>query len=510
MTTLLDNLTSRHPYHLKNSSYWQRLSNFAAGGNAVTAKDKRDILIIPDKRREDSEIIKKRLEIMPVPSLLGSVLIRLQSHIFQDSPTFTSNGADKYWETFRLQGGRTKQGKCSFEYLLARACLNLLIQGSAIAQVDVPATPNARNLAEQTAMGGREPYCFLWQRENLWDWGVSKGELTFTKTHQFSYRKESWDSTPIPVHTLQIFQRKPDGTIISSIYEVVPKEPEHYKAQAFDLMQVPESQVEITTVAEETEIFHVTQNGKKIFKFPIEILTLEGENEVLWMGNQLFSLYKAYINARTSTEWGLLTTNYSQLILQSDKPDEAELGSTGDGHYWVLGEKERAYWLEREGKSLALGIEYSDRCKQEIIEATARVSAAAAMTLAYSQRQSGESKKEDRRIEERLAKSYGVLLREFAKGILDTAAIARGEITDWVVRGLQKFDSDSFLTDLKQFREGSATVGSATLDKEGKKTIASMLLTELGLSQESLATICNEIDTDTQKAASDKIKISTI
>ncbi|MEN9566243.1 MAG: hypothetical protein RLZZ69_1439, partial [Cyanobacteriota bacterium] len=95
--------------------------------------------------------------------------------------------------------------------------------------------------------------------------------------------------------------------------------------------------------------------------------------------------------------------------------------------------------------------------------------------------QSGESKKEDRRNLDILLEVYGQHLSSFVQSILNIAAIARGDNSQWLVSGFTDYDSDTFLEDLEQYAASSPVIDSKVFNQAAREQLLERAIAELGL-----------------------------
>lgn len=476
-------LTAVHPAYRAHAPHWGLLSRLVDGGLSVSMEDKKRLLRHPDNRPE--ALKRKRAEVAHFSALLGGLSTKLQSQITRSPGVYVPNRPDgsptddPFWGEFMNDAGDGE----SFHALLSQGMLQALTTGCAFFQVDTPPSPGARNREEQRAMGGDRPFVIFRPRTALPDWQSDRNGFSFAKIHTQEYIRDGWQSSPVPSHRYQIYQRTADGRITSQQWRILPKDP---KPDTF----TPASDDRIEEIGTEEEIFHLPGD----YRFPLIPMRIPPALEV---GTQLYEVYSQYFTQLAAINYASLVSLWRQLIFTgADDPaviNEAVGGGTGDGFYWALPEGIEAKWLETDTQGLEFALKYADSLKAAMYDQISQIAASAAASYGAIAR-SGESKKEDRRNMDILLETYGSSIRSTAKQVLDCAAIARGEALDWVVQGFSKYDSDGLLDDLAEFTAASPVVNSPTFDREGRKAIAAAGVRALGLSPELMSAISEEIE----------------
>lgn len=490
-------LTAAHPLHKAFSSQWRLLTRLIEGGTSVTLADKQRLLRHPDNRPE--ALKEKRAEVAHLSPILGGLIVKLQSQIMRVPGVYEPNLAgttrpsdDPFWANFIQSAAQDADDTFSLHQSLSKSLLQALTTGVSYIQVDTPPTPEARTRAEQSELGGDEPFLILRDRADVLDWDRDRHGFKFAKIHTQGYERESWDSTLVPFHQYQIYQRSPEGRVTSQTWKITPKAKnvEQFEPTTADIVE---------QVSEEQEIFYTTVGGTDLFQFPIIPLSIPQE---LVVGAQLYETYVQLFTQTAGINYASLVSLWRQLVF-SDVNDPADIQArigtgAGDGFFWALPPGVVASWLETDTGGLEFALKYGEHLKGEMLEQISQIAASAAASYAGMNR-SGESKKEDRRNLDILLESYGMAVKGTVKRVLDCAAVARGEdILDWNVHGFNKYDSDGLLDDLAEYLASAPVVNSPTFTVEGRKAIAAEAVTALGLPQSSLSVILAEIEADGQ------------
>jgi hypothetical protein len=479
---LLKALLRRHPLHKKRAEHWDLLSKLSAGGSEVDLEVKKKLLVSPNCRSQD--VINERALIAPYYPLIGIILARLQSHLMGGEVEFSridkNAASSEFWdETFFKSGYSSDRGRKSLNQAIGKALLLALSEGLAIAQIDVPNVSPGNNKLAQSKLKGDEPYVLIRRRSDLWDWESDETGLTYAKLHSFRTARDSWKDDLVPVHEFLIYEREGNSTYFSR-YLVEPKSDGLSKKADFNITIANDENSRVTTEIEREEIFFSITDNQKASVIPLAILELE---PALCLGDQLFDLQKSVFNQTAATEWALLSTNYAQLVFTEVEDEQLlkeRIGKTGDGFYWGLPRDVKAGWLERSGHGIELSIQYRNSLKKEMLEVISQV-AIAASAINSQIAQSGESKKEDRRNLDILLEVYGQHLSSFVQSILNIAAIARGDNSQWLVSGFTDYDSDTFLEDLEQYAASSPVIDSKVFSQAAREQLLERAIAELGL-----------------------------
>lgn len=499
MAPTLKQLTRKHPdYTRAMYDRVETLNAMALGGCKVDEEIKKKLLCNPDGRPQS--LIDERVKVARFFPQIGPILNRYISQLFASTPSFEGS-KDKFWQELFFSQGCILDGddnaKTSFTSFLRASTLQMLREGKAIAQVDTrvfledgPASKKAIKAAKAD-----EPYVLLVPRCALWDYATDENGFKFAKIAKFKWNRESWDSDPLPSWDFTIYQRQATGKILASRYTVTFTQ---YKAPKdasivtpWDMMQLTldgktEGQVSIKTELENKELFNL--RGR--YKFPV--VTMAAPHE-LWLADQLYDAQASFFNQTASLEWALVSANYSMPVVTSDDPDGfAERNRRlGQGYYLTLQTGESINWLDRVGGPFDTSMAYMDKIDGAIDRTLQQI----AISADKAPPQSGEVIRQARKPEIVLLETYGAMIREFAKEILDVAAIAHGEDTEWTVEGFSDFEQEDLQVATQEYMGiKQAGVPSETFNKEVSKAYASEVGRQKGIAPKLLTTILEEID----------------
>ena len=499
MAPTLKQLTRKHPDYTR--AFYDRietLNAMALGGAAVDEEIKKKLLCNPDGRPES--LINERVKVARFFPQIGPILNRYISQLFSSAPSFEGS-KDKFWSELFFPRGCILDGdddaKTSFVSFLRASTLQMLREGKAIAQVDTrvfledgPASKKALKAARAD-----EPYVLLVPRCNLWDYATDAQGFKFAKIARFKWNREAWDSDPLPSWDFTIYQRQPTGRVLASRYTVTFTS---YKAPTdpsivtpWDMMQLSldgktEGQVSIKAELENKELFNL--GGR--FRFPVVSMSAPPE---LWLADQLYDAQASFFNQTASLEWALVSANYSMPVVTSDDPDGfAERNRRlGQGYYLTLQQGESISWLDRVGGPFDTSMSYMDRIDSAIDRTLQQI----AISADKAPPQSGEVIRQARKPEIVLLETYGQMIREYAGEILNVAAIAHGETTEWTISGFTDFEQEDLQAATQEYMGiKQAGVPSETFNKEVSKAYATEVGRQKGIESKLLTTILEEID----------------
>lgn len=500
----LTQLKRRHPQHKQSSDYWTLLDGMLQGGSKLTPELKKKLLINPDNR--PNAVQDERVKVARYFNKISPIANRFLSQLFA-APIGFEGSKDKFWEETFFPGGGLlplcdDDGRASFQAFLKTATLQALAQGKAICQIDTAIASGARTRAEQKQKREDEPYCLLVPRSDLWDWESDRNGFKFAKLHRFNWERDSWDGDPVAVHDFTIYQRKPDGSITASRYAVrhADKGGKEFDqgVGCYDLNRLADgdAQIEVVGGLEDKPIFSI---GKD-YLFPIVTMALPS---ALWLADQLFDPQCSHFNQTASLEYGLVASNYAMPTITTEDIDDFEARNKkfGEGYYIQLDPQlqESVGWTERPGNSFSTSIEYRDKVESDIDKTVQQIALAAKDAVTST---SGEAIRQARQPEEILLLVYGSMVRDFSKGILDVAAIARGkEKVAWKVNGLDDFETGDLQAASNEYTKvAQAQIPSPTFTKEFQKSFAREVSKQKEWDGTTLKKILKEIEESPQES----------
>ncbi|MBL1177656.1 hypothetical protein [Pantanalinema sp. GBBB05] len=493
----LDQLKRRHPAHKANADHWQILDALLQGGSKLTPELKKKLLCNPDNR--PAAIVDQRVKLARYFNKMGPIASRFLSQLFA-APLAFEGSKDKFWVDTFFPGGallpaEDDDGRSSFIAFLKAAILAGLGSGKAIAQVDTAVASDTLTRAQQRQKREDEPYVLLVPRCDLWDWETDRNGFKFAKLHRFTWQRDTWDGDPVALHDFTIYQRQSDGKVTVSRYTVrhVDKGGTDFDkgmvSANIDAIADKDAQIETVNGLDGKELF----NLRGQFKFPIITMTLPS---ALHLADQLHDPQVSHFNQTASLEYGLVANNYAMPTITSEDVEDftSRNNKFGDGYFIHLdpSRNEAIGWTERPGGSFSTSMEYRRTIEEDIDKTVQQIALSAADAVTST---SGEAIRQARKPEEILLTTYGGFIKEFAKSILDCAAIAHNEEINWTVNGLDDFDVSDLTGESKEYTAiGQTKIPSETFTKEMQKTFVREVAKQKEFEPATLKKILKELE----------------
>lgn len=498
----LQQLTRKHPDYsqslnrgnyqqtLQAWQYWQLLDCLVNGGSKLNWDAREALLANPDNRPK--QVIQERLKVSRYLNQIGPIVNRYLAQLFQNEAVYEGS-KDAFWKDKFIPAGAVLDGdddaKCSFHNFLRESMLQSLIQGKAIAWVDVPPS-EARNRKQQQEDGGLDPYVMLIPRWDLWDYDTDKQGFRFTKIHRFKWVRDNWDGDPVAQHTFTIHQRK-DGKVYASRYTVSVKLDKGFDdplaPYRLQLATADPKSTDIKVDFEDKVIFNV--KGK--FEFPVITMSLP---PVLWVADQLYDAQAEHFNQTSALSWALITSNYAMPAITSDDPDSfwQRNSQWGQGFYLSLATGESVNWLERPSGAFDTSMQYLEAIENGITKTMQQIALSADQTMPQV---SGEAIRQAKQPEVILLENYGQRVIEYATSILNCAAIAHDEDVQWNVTGFSDFTVENLQIATQEFQGVmQANIPSETFKREYYKSFARNVCQQSEIDGSKVKVIMKEID----------------
>lgn len=470
-------LLIRNQEHCQYSNYWELLQAMVEGGSHLKPYHRAELFTSAFHRNK--EIIANRLRMSRYSNVMGGLVAIVRSQVMATATNYQTTSTDPFWmETFLKQGFIVEGKKVDINEFISYSVACALAQEKVFSVVEV------------TEEG--LPFVALYKRPSMVDWDKNRTRLGFAKLLSVHTDKKNWYDELKVVYRYVIYQYDEEQEkYYGSVYEL-SKELEDAE-KGYHIPDYPEdlSEYDLEIIIEDQEMYNLTQGGVTIAPSPVISLNFESP---LWLADALYEAQKTLFNQVTATEWALLSTNFAQLVF-NNVPDPEIIRErfiqAGDGYYLPLPIDVSAEWLERGTDGIRLGVEYSEKVKDEMYD---QISVIAATNATEAMRRSGESKQEDRRNLEILLKTYGKKIRKYIEQILQTAMIAKGEKSEWTVSGFEVYNVDQFMKDLEEYVEAEKVIKSETFSLEGQKSVALKAAQAINIPKAKWLDIVEEID----------------
>ncbi|MDQ1469181.1 MAG: hypothetical protein QOJ99_661, partial [Bryobacterales bacterium] len=212
----------------------------------------------------------------------------------------------------------------------------------------------------------------------------------------------------------------------------------------------------------------------------------------LWLTNKAASLQLEHFNKSNALGWALTMGLFATPVVYSDKEWSQIMG---ESYYVQLGPQDRLGWAEPEGKVYGIAAANLERLKEEIYRVSYLMQQAGNSTGAQ---QSGLSKQWDFSVTQEILRSYGDVIKDTMRNVLNAVARARQDEITIEVSGLDEFDISNFsmeATDAQSLL--NLGIDSPTLKKQVFKRVALKYLCDAR--QDIKNRIAEEIEANTKQ-----------
>ena len=216
-----------------------------------------------------------------------------------------------------------------------------------------------------------------------------------------------------------------------------------------------------------------------------ELRTSDG----LWLMNKAALLQLEHFNKSNALAWALTMGLFAMPVVYSDKPWNQIVG---ESYYIQMGQGDRFGWTEPEGRVYSLAADNLDRLKDEIYRVCYLLSQAG-KSDSSGVPQSGLSKQMDFGITQEILRTYGDIVKNGIRQVLEAITLARKDDLTVDVSGLDEFDIGDFGVELDNAKNFLALgINSTTLKQQMFKKLAFKYLSDSR--QELKNIIAAEID----------------
>jgi hypothetical protein len=208
----------------------------------------------------------------------------------------------------------------------------------------------------------------------------------------------------------------------------------------------------------------------------------------LWLMNKAALLQLEHFNKSNALSWALTMGLFATPVVYSDREWNQIVG---DSYYIQLGPGDRFGWTEPEGHVYQIAADNLERLKDEIYRVCYQMTQAAGSQVATVQ--SGISKQRDFGVTQEILRTYGDVVKESMRQVLEAINAARLDGLTLDVSGLDEFDIGDFSTELDDAKKLlDLGIESETFKKQLFKRVALKYLCDVR--QELKNQISSEID----------------
>lgn len=455
----------RHPEH--NEPFWAKCRAFYAGGERLLSDRKLLRQVFPPHLAEEDFVYRERVARAFYIPYAGEIIDAIIAALFAESLTVQAkNAIDPYYDVFVEDVSPPKGRKQSLSELLRHQMLTALLCRRAWTLVDLPDLPGDQpapeTRAEEEALGLGNAYACTVDPEMVLDWEETEdGEILWAVVLHRERKRKSIESLRKTV--------REEYTIYS---------PEHWERYFIEYSadKLPEPNTELMLMDEGVHSFG---------RVPLIRMEL---SEGLWAMSKILPIAVAHFNKRNALSWAEYKSLFPVLaafqapedILNpaTEDPDRALNQRYGQGRITVFGASDRLEYIGPDSGPFGAAMADLNGLRDEMHRVLHHMALSVDNSAAALQR-SAESKQIDQAATAVILRALGKDVRAHAVEILETVATGRGEIVEWVVEGMERFNEQSVDALVDQATAVDAiSIPSATFKRRWTYMVARRLLGE--------------------------------
>jgi len=429
---------ARHPEY--DPEYWERLEALFKGGKELLQNDSVMDRIFPRHRGEHEAIYQERRDCAHYLPFAGEIVANTVMGVFEDPMIISMEEEDAKVPEFyvELENDVSRPGKrteCSMAEFVAKLLLDAEVKRCAWAQIDLPRVEGEfKDRKAEDDAGARRVYFVSIDAENVIDWEEDEeGDLLWAITKKVTNRRSTPDS---------------DRSQITEEFTVFDREGYQVFEITYSKEKPPDPKDRVKLILSGNHTFRAV---------PLHRLKLPFS---LWAMNKMESACRALLRDLNSLEWAVRQSLHQELyeFLGQETADlmkkvgEAQRDTKratnqrrGQGHVQVRGSDDSAEYVgpPTDGFDFALRLVEMHRDEMHRVNNQSGVNSD---VTAASRQQSGESKREEKTSSESLYRETGKFVKEFAKDLLQSAALGRNEedqLEGLEISGMTKFNERS-------------------------------------------------------------------
>jgi hypothetical protein len=458
------NINLEHPEYRANRNVWKKYSDLYAGGHQFQ-NSAADYLV--RRNREPNEVYVERLDRVFYENYIGSIIDWFAATLMRREPLLQfdcpNEKGGEFFNTF-IQNCDLKG--TSLSEFFRRRLADTLVYGKSFFAIDFPRLPvQATNRAQEDALGKSRAYLTEYTPQELINWATDEMgtfEWVVLRTSQLvpsDSETGDWERQSRWIYydreRYQVYRESPGETTPGQKPVLVD------------------------------EGLHALASRNRV---PLcELRVSDG----LWLMNKAAMLQLEHFNKSNALAWALTMGLFASPVVYTDR-DFKQL--IGESYYIQLGAKDRFGWTEPEGHVFEIAAANLNRLKEEIYRVCYQMNQAGGNQL--STVQSGISKQRDFGVTQEILKTYGDLVKDSIRSVLETISFARQDTLQIQVSGLDEFDIGEFSTELDDAKKLlNLGIQSETFQQQLFKRVALKYLCDVP--QEVKNQISSEIDAAT-------------
>jgi len=458
---MIDLLEIEHPRYRDRKAMWAQYWDLYVGGEQLRRNASTHLI---RRQKEPADVYNERLARVFYENYLGSCIDWYAASLFRTRPTLEcrtqESSASRFYDDFVMDCDC--RGTNLFE-LLRQIFVETLVFGESYVRIDFPRIDGeVTTRADEDLLGKSRGYLAPCSPLELINWSRDEGgELEWAV-----------------LRTERSFQPRADQarTVEETRWT-------HFDRQSFRIYSRRSGE------GESGEPVLVSEGRHSLASLNRVPLVRMSVSDGLWLANKAGLLAKEHLNKSNALSWALHMGLFAMPVVYSEREWQQMVG---EAYYIQLGPDDRFGWTEPEGKVFQIAADNLDRLKDEIYRVCYLMTQAGGRE-ARNLGQSGASKRRDFAVTHEVLRSYGGMLRDFVREVVQTVAKARRDEIEVEVSGLDEFEH----TDLRDEIEVAAELeklglNSPRLATEVRKRVALKYLDTS--SQATKNAVLDEID----------------
>jgi hypothetical protein len=421
---------------------------------------------LQQRQKEPRDIYAERLQRVFYENYIGSIVDWYTATLFRREPSLQFEGgleSDRSFLVEFIQDCDLRGTKLSYFF---KGCLTeALVTGESHVLIDFPlATQQARNRAEEDAIGLSRAFLVRYSAEELINWSCDdRGDYDWVVLRTEAERQLSVDSPEIVKETRWTYYDKSEYRIYRRVQRT---------DGTGDILMVDRGP-------------HAMARQNRV---PLVSLRL---NDGLWLLNKAAHLQLEHFNKSNSLGWAITMGLFAMPVIYSDREWNQIVG---ESYYIQLGASDRFGWTEPDGKVYQIAADNLEVLKEEIYRVcylsqvsgqglTGRAQSALSMQIEFT-------------VTQEVLRAYAGIVKECIGKVLSSISEARQDGVQLYVAGMDEMDINDFGTDLDQASKLlQLNIQSPALRKQIFQRLALKYLSDAR--QDTKDQIAQEIDAQT-------------
>jgi hypothetical protein len=425
-------LTRTHPEY--DADGWRCSDALYAGGKKLLGDKAVMDKIFPQHVGEEPMVYQERRKRAFSIPYVGQIVDGIVAAVFSDTFTVEADGKPLeeggFWASFNEDVSPVEGPKVPLRQLMREQMRTAQIKRRAWTLVELPPPPEVLppNRLEEERAGQTNAYALALDPACVTNWAMDRsGELTWAMVRYLDTSQRELDDA--------------DG-LVRAEYTLYTRQ--GWKRWSFSY--TPDKEPKPTDPVEAIPGVQITDGHHSFGRVPLLRHELP---EGLWSMGKLEPLAIEHFNKECAASWGEYRSLFQFLAFfladsattPDGDPNRSLNQRVGPGRAWTGHKDDRVEVISMDVAPVETAMRSLDRRRDEMFRVVHQMSQSVDANSAAAQKQSGESKKQDKKGECLVYLALGELARGWVVDVLEMAAAGRGErATSFEVKGLDSYD----------------------------------------------------------------------